>query len=452
MKKPQQVSPHAVSTSRLSRIFSALTSGRNGNFTGSDYTIPEIDLSVMPPNLSEQYRYLYELTTVDDSRDYVAHPDSVLLHSGEILTVYPAGHGKGAIQNRISVDGGRTYTKTLPATPESWKNSLETPTIYRLEFTDGTEKLLLSSANSKWPGMSTPGGFNCSISCDEGQTWTEFETFYDKRSSHPVIPIVAMASLTRLKENGKFADKWMGLFHDAKLRNYKTILTFDRDGKMHWSVPERYFAPYRAIERRSKMCEVEVIRSDGGQGDELALLTRSNSKKINSLISFSTDEGETWTPPRELPAALNGERLKAEYLPDGRLFIDFRSIERGPKAAASTQSKVDRRHGWISEGWVAWVGTYDDLKNGTEGQYRIKLAHTYIHGQREPAYTAHADTGYCGNVVLPDGTIVASTYGCFDPHRLTEDGSLYRTYIASKRIRLGDVEAVMRDVLGITLK
>lgn len=80
------------------------------------------------------------------------------------------------------------------------------------------------------------------------------------------------------------------------------------------------------------MCEVECIRSEQGNGDELCLITRSNSKKINSLVSFSKDEGKTWSKPVELPAALNGERHKAEWTKDGRLFITFRSIERGPKA------------------------------------------------------------------------------------------------------------------------
>ena len=50
-----------------------------------------------------------------------------------------------------------------------------------------------------------------------------------------------------------------------------------------------------------------------------------------------------------------------------------------------------------------------DLKNGTEGDYRIKIAHTYLDGQTEPEIEANADTAYCGNVVLPDGTAVTSS-------------------------------------------
>ncbi|MBQ3904047.1 MAG: exo-alpha-sialidase [Eubacterium sp.] len=411
---------------------------------GTDYNIPELDLSVMPDTVPEEYRTLYALSTVDSGADYLAHPDSVLLKNGSILTLYPKGHGKGAVLNKISTDGGATWSGQLNSTPKSWENSLETPTVYRLEFSGNTaDRLIMISANPKWPNMSTPGGFNYSVSSDEGKTWTEFETVYDKNSDCPVIPIVAMASLTRIKENGEFTDKWMGLFHDADFYNYKTILTFDENMQPHWSKPEKYFSEYREIEKKAKMCEVEVIRSENGTGDELCLIARSNSKKMNSLISFSNDEGRTWSAPKEAPAALNGERHKADYTKDGRLFITFRSIERGKKARSAAGYKLFNTKKWLSEGWVAWVGSYDDLKNGTEGQYRIKLAHTYLDGQTVPQYSANADTGYCGNVVLDNGTIVTSTYGKFSPDEKATDGGL-KTYIVSKRIDLNKTDELIK--------
>lgn len=416
-------------------------------FTGSDYTIPELDLSVKPDNIDDKYDYLYNLTVVDNSKKYLAHPDCVLLKNGNILMLYPKGHGKGEILSKISDDNGASWSGSIENSPESWKKSLETPTVYRLQFTDGKteDKLIMISANPQWAKeKKTIGGFNCSVSADEGQTWTEFERFYDVNSDNPVIPIVAMSSLTQLKENGKFVDKWMGLFHDRDFYNYKTILTFDSNGNPQWSVPEKYFSAYREIEQETNMCEVEVIRSGQGKGDELCLITRSNSKKANSLVSFSSDEGATWSEPKELPAALNGERHKAEYTKDGRLFITFRSIERGQKAKENAPENAAA--GWISEGWISWVGTYDDLKNGTEGQYRIKLAHCYKEKQTEPQYSANADTGYCGNVVLADGMIVTSSYGCFDCEDKISLGRKLRTFIAAKQIRLEDTDKLVEEL------
>lgn len=418
-------------------------------FTGKDYTIPTLDLSILPEELADtQYEYLYELAVVDSSSDYMAHPDSVLLRNGNLLTVYPKGHGKGAILNKVSTDGGISWTGCIENTPSSWENSLETPTVYRLTFSDGTpDKLILISANPKWPDMETPGGFECSVSTDEGQTWSEFQRFFSLEDEHSVIPIVAMASLTRLKENGEFVDKWMGFFHDSSFYNYKSILSFDESGNMQWTAPEKFLAPHRTIEETAQLCEIEVVRSDKGQGDELCLITRSQSKNINTMLAFSTDEGKTWSEPKEAPAALNGERHKAEYTSDGRLIITFRSIERGKKAQLHAK-KIDRKRGWISEGLIIWVGTYEDLKNGTEGQYRIKPAHIYLDNQKEPSYYAGSDTGYCGNVVLPDDTVVITGYGKFSPDEKTADGTTLKTYICSKRINLQDTDSLVKKLIS----
>lgn len=414
------------------------------------YKIPLVDLSVKPENVPEELEYLFEYTTVDDGSAYLGHPDSVLLNNSDILTFYPKGHGKGAILSKISDDGGKSYKKSVENPPVSWEKSLETPTVYRLQFRNGDEKLILISANSKWPNMLTPCGFNSSVSLDEGKTWSEFKRFWDKDSEMPLIPIVAMASLTRLKENGEFVDKWMGLFHDSKFINYKTILTFDDNGDYIWSKPEPYLSQYRSIEKYSGICEVECVRSEGGMGNELCLIARCNKKRNTSLLFFSQDEGKTWSKPVEAPVSLNGERHKAEYTNDGRLFITFRSIERNREAVKEMRKDGGMKN-WYSEGWVAWVGTYDDLKNGTEGQYRIKIAHTYLDHQNEPSLSANADTGYCGNVVLADGTIVTSSYGIFSPEEKengkydTDKGKQKRkTFIVSKRIRLSDVERLIK--------
>lgn len=407
-----------------------------------DYSIPMIRLDVMPENTPEELKYLYDFSVVDNGLDYIGHPDAILFKDGSILQVYPSGHGKGAIRGKISTNGGVSYDKDIDNQPKSWETSRETPTVYRLEFSDGTpDKIILFSGNPDWrDGKGTVGGFNYSLSDDEGKTWSEFELVFSKKDKVTVIPTVAMASLTRLKENGKFVDKWMAFFHDhwGGFVNYKTILSFE-NGKAVFSDPEPYFKAYRKLEKKANMCEVEVIRSDCGKGDELCLIARCNNKAYNSLISFSNDEGKTWSEPKFVPCALNGERHKADYTPDGRLFITFRSIERS-KTRIKTNYEVKGRK-WYSEGWVAWVGTYDDLKNGREGQYRIKLAHTYLSNQKEPCITANGDTGYCGNVVLDDGTVVTSTYGCFGEK--TKDGK-YKTYVVSKRIRLSDTDKLIK--------
>ena len=138
------------------------------------------------------------------------------------------------------------------------------------------------------------------------------------------------------------------------------------------------------------------------------MLLRENSRKYNSFVIFSNDEGQTWSEPKELPAALTGDRHVAKYTPDGRLFISFR----------------DTTHVSPTKGdWVGWVGKYEDIVNGTEGQYRVRIMDN----------TKGADCTYPGIEVLPDGTIVTTTYGHW-----TEGEA---PYIVSVRFKLAELDA-----------
>lgn len=397
------------------------------------YSIPQIDLdaTAMNDTEEEQYKSMYGYTTVDDSIEYLAHPDAVQLDDGRMVIYYSLGHGRGAIGGKVSEDNGKTW-QPIDGLPKTWQNSMETPTIYKLQFNRGQSdeysKYILISGCPTWGGRYKGNGFNVSVSNDGITGWTEFQNFYGldyngKKGENFVAPIVAMASLTQLKENGRWVNKWMGFFHDDNAYNYKTILSFDDYGYMSWSAPEKYFSQYRKIEKKAFMCEVEVVRSDRGEGDQLCLIARSNgnhrNKELNSFISISNDEGATWGEPKFLPASVNGERHKAEWIKDkdgnDRLFITFRSINKDiNKLKVSTEKNGSGNGMWYSEGWVAWVGTYDDLINCKEGQYRIKLAHTYLKYQTKSEMNANGDCGYSGNVVFDGGyQIMTSTYGKF---------------------------------------
>jgi hypothetical protein len=136
---------------------------------------------------------------------------------------------------------------------------------------------------------------------------------------------------------------------------------------------------------------------------------RENSRRRNAHVIFSGDEGRTWSNPRELPAALTGDRHAAVYAPDGRLFISFRD------KTLDSPTPGD---------WVAWVGTFEDILKGLEGQYRVRLMDN----------TKGSDCAYPGVVILPDGTIVTTTYGHW-----TEGES---PYIVSVRLKLEELDAL----------
>ncbi len=412
---------------------------------GSGYTTPRIDLSVAPDDVPDDLKYLYETNLVDsgdNGETYLAHPDSIVMPTSDgdaLFSFYVCGHGRGQIAVKKSYDGGLTYSDRLTDIPSSWATSEETPTLFRLDFKNGDTRYLLVSACPKWTGYKEGNGFQVSIT-DENGVWSEFERFYGKDDDPHLYPIVAMSSLIHLKENGEYVDKWMGFFHDNKFKLYSTVLSFE-NGEMRWSTPIEYLENSydekgKKIDQTLKaaavnLCEVLVIRSEQGEGDVLCMIGRSNTKLINSLMAFSYDEGKTWSELKEVPAELNGERHKAIFDGD-RLFITFRSVERDP-ALLKKYNEIT----YVSEGWVAWVGTFDSLvdwyfNGNSTGQYRIKLAHTYLDGQDSPSEIANSDTGYAGLAIV-DGYIVATTYG-----RFLSDSS--NTVIVSKRIKLSDLD------------
>jgi len=347
------------------------------------YTIPLIDLA------SEQRR---QVIVDREPGQYLGHPTTVLLEDCRtILCVYPKGHGRGAIVYKQSEDGGLTWSERLP-TPPNWQTSQEVPTLYRTVDRAGRRLLLLFSG--LYP-------IRMAISEDNGRTFTELRPIGDFGG------IVAMASLIRTRDGA-----YLAFFHDdgRYLRNSGRVGAFQvyavrsEDGGRTWSQPRPI-----ASHPQAHLCEPGALRSPDGR--QIALLLRENSRRFNSFVVFSDDEGQTWSQPRELPGALTGDRHTAKYCPDGRLFVSFRDT------TLESPTKGD---------WVAWVGTYADIVHGREGQYRIRLMDNH-----------HAwDCAYPGVEILPDGTIVTTTYGHWTAGQ--------SPYIVSVRLTLQELDEKAR--------
>ena len=306
---------------------------------------------------------------------YLGHPTTVVLEDGlTVLCVYPKGHGKGPIQLKRSTDGGRTWGPRLPV-PENWATSLETPTLHRVVDAQGHRRLIVWSG--LWPAR-------LSVSEDNGSTWSPLKAVGDWGG------IVVMGSVEPVRHrNGHylawFHDDGRYISQDAKTSNpvvFRLYQTRSEVGGLTWSRPRVLWS-----DSESHLCEPGAIRSP--DGNTLVLLLRENRRKRNSQFIVSTDEGATWSTPKELPRSLTGDRHTAKYARDGRLVISFRD------AAKESPTAGD---------WVAWVGQFSDLLQGREGLCRVRL------GDNQHAW----DCAYPGVEVLGDGTILATTYGHWD--------------------------------------
>ncbi len=357
------------------------------------YTLPIIDLA-------EDHQ---RQTVVDrEEGQYLGHPTTCLLEDGKtVLCVYPKGHGRGAIVYKRSEDGGRTWSKRLE-TPPSWATSLEVPTLHRVIDAHGKKRIIM------WSGLYPA---RLAVSEDDGQHWSGLRPVGDWGG------IVVMGCVEPLQTG---PGHYLAMFHDdgrfftgsGKRSPSMTLYqTFSRDGGLSWSTPQ---AIYNASSVH--LCEPGLIRSPDGK--EMAVLLRENARRKNSHVIFSRDEAKTWSAPKELPAALTGDRHTGVYAPDGRLFISFR----------------DTTHESPTKGdWVAWVGTYDDIQLGREGQYRVRLMDN----------TKAADCAYPGVEMLPDGTILTTTYGHW------QEGK--PPYIVSIRLKLSELDTLAAKKAFLTL-
>jgi hypothetical protein len=336
-----------------------------------------------------------------ESGQYLGHPTTCLLEDGKtILCVYPKGHGRGAIVYKRSTDGGLTWSDRLP-TPESWATSKEVPTLHRVIGPDGTKRIIM------WSGLYPA---RLAVTEDDGATWSELKPAGDWGG------IVVMGFVEKL-QTGK--GHYLAMFHDdgrfftkdgKKTPTFKLFKTFSEDGGLTWSFPE---VVYQSSEVH--LCEPGCIRSPDGK--QLAVLLRENARRKNSHVIFSSDEGKTWTAPREVPLALTGDRHTGKYGPDGRLFISFRC--RSPKQSAKNRP--------FEGDWVGWVGTWEDIVKGRDGQYSVRLKDN----------TKGYDTTYPGVEVLPDDTFVVTTYGHWDQGE--------QPYILSTRFKLDELDTIAKQ-------
>jgi photosystem II stability/assembly factor-like uncharacterized protein len=325
---------------------------------------------------------------------YHAHPTTALLGDQRTMfCVWNIGHGGHAGPMARSDDAGLTWRRIDETLPPDFVNFRNCPSIYRLTDPAGKERLWVFAARTARSGevireiAGRPEGWMPRIvSQDDGRTWREepplglvpaaaaTKAWLDS----PFRCIMTFSSIVRLEDGSH-----LGMFHRGsgvgEAGTLQVLHSVTRDGGLTWSEP---VVACDGMQLDGKHpCEPYVFRSP--HGAELCCLMRENRRSGTSLVMFSRDEGQTWSRAVDAPWGLTGDRHQGIRLPDGRLVIAFRN------ASPHARDKA---------GFIAWVGTYDDIRQGRPGQYRVSLLKTV------------KDGFYPGIHLLPDGTIVATTY------------------------------------------
>jgi len=345
-----------------------------------NYTIPVIDIS------KETDRRVIVAQGTEDT--YHGHVDTLLMPDGKTMwAVWTYNHGGRCGPLKRSDDGGRTWSKLLDV-PESWTKVSNCPTIHRLIAPDGRARLVVLACGKGW--------LTRAVSEDEGRTWSPMGRAGIGCGVPPLTVEAVDNGRTLLtwyhigapgRGDASPLSVWQAASHDGGLTwgEARMICIVEGKDKTAYAKSKKRFDPN--IDGADP-CEPSCVRSPDGK--QLLLLMRENRRRLNSLYITSNDEGKTWSAPKELTASLTGDRHNPCYAPDDRLVVVMRDT------AGKSPTKGH---------FVAWVGMYDDIVNGREGQYRVKLLHSYAGG----------DCGYPGLDVLPDGTLVATTYIKYRP-------------------------------------
>ncbi|MCK5464087.1 MAG: exo-alpha-sialidase, partial [Bacteroidales bacterium] len=320
-------------------------------FAQDKQDLPLIDIS------QETYRHVFVAEGTEDI--YQGHPTTLLMPDKKtIYCVWSVGHGGPAGPMAVSRNGGITWERMDDRLPAGFKNHINCPSIYRMiDMNTNKARLWVFSAQPNMPRI---------MSEDGGDTWTELPPLGFEC-------VMTFSSIIRLSDGN-----YLGFYHRRKGETLVVLQTKTQDGGLTWSEPEVI-----ADVDGKKPCEPFVFRSP--DNNELCCLMRENTHTGKSLMMFSRDEGKSWSDPVETPWGLSGDRHMGVYTKDGRLVVSFRDM--APESPT-------RGH------FVAWVGTYKDILNNKPGEYRVKLLHSY----------AGTDCGYPGMELLPDGTIIATTY------------------------------------------
>jgi len=359
-------------------------------------TIPTLDIS------GDTARQVVVARGTDTA--YQGHCDTVLLDDGTTMfAAWCLNHAGQFGPLARSDDGGLTWSAPLPV-PADWQDvKRTTPVLHRLTDPDGVERLFL------FAGCDFPGNLRRAFSADGGRTWSPLEEvgLVGEAAPKSILPF----------DGGKRLVMWSDRRDPTNAKDPHPVVwqSESRDGGLTWGkdrvvlvVPGQWAQP----------C---VTKSADGR--RLLMLMRENTRRHNSLYAVSTDDARTWSEPRELPAALTGDRHVVKRAPDGRLVVAFRDM-----------SKVSLTYGQ----YVAWVGTFEDIENRREGQYRIKLLHNANRTATDAPGTGNTDCGYSDLELLDDGTFIATTYVKYAPGPEKQS-------VVSTRFTLGEMDALARE-------
>lgn len=242
---------------------------------------------------------------------FTKNPDIIRFPSGKLLLVFCDVDGHWAEEvSRIttleSTDGGWTWSNRRVIAEADRRKGEErwvTPRISLLR--DGRVLLICDHDDYSHCHEDQPSGIWLWESRDQGRTW-----------SKPLltgVPGIEPDRIVELSDGTLLMGAHMTFRANRKLAEF---VMRSSDGGRTWK--------QMSIVAQDKVhhhCEGAIVVLKGG---ELACVMRDNNHNgYPSYVSFSGDNGRTWSKPQALPFA--GDRPYAQQLRDGRVLVTYRN-------------------------------------------------------------------------------------------------------------------------------
>lgn len=315
---------------------------------------------------------------------FTKNPDIIELPSGRLMLVYSDTDRHLSQEDQhlillVSDDQGLTWRRHRTVDSHDLRKGEErlvTPRLSRLK--DGRLVVLIDQDDWGHFHEDQPPGIMIYWSHDQGDTWTRAETLAGVKGFEPdrVLDLpdgsLAFAAHVMRGATQEFAD----------------VLYASTDGGKTWA--ERGTIAHDGFFR---YCEGAVVVLDGGK--ELACVLRENHSAGNpSFVTFSQDNGRTWSPTKMLPFSFH--RPYAKQLADGRVLVTGRNVLGGL-------------------GTYAWAG---DLRRES--------------GRYEPGGPAAPSTAS----LTPDALVIGNTPGTATRYTLLPPESSRSEIIFSARLKV----------------
>lgn len=326
--------------------------------------------------------------TVDSDDVKLSYPSAVLSGGGKWMTVMYLRIGRDPrIILKRSADGGYHWSER------------EYPAIGNDEAT--RVATLLETFNGKRGAhqlniIKGAGIFQQSVSPDNGVTWSAFEPVngFGGFRITDVIKTRTGGYIALFSDDGRFIHSGDSISMDKPVIYQISSV----DGGMTWSLPQVMLK-----HNIYGLTEATVARQSRKGKNTLVLIASEPVSKA-AMVSFSNDEGASWSYPVELPGVLHGDRHRI-FIKKNKVYIVFRDTKGfgNPKTVNSTYGDL-----------MMWIGDVADLKKGTKGEMLVRLADNYPSAEFDITDINTIDCGYAA--ILPSGknNIAVIAYGQWD--------------------------------------